>query len=44
MTKGKGLNSNSNLTVKMILALHKHLNIPTDTLLGGEDCAVRGKE
>lgn len=26
------LNGKCNLTVKMIVALHKHLNIPTDTL------------
>lgn len=28
------LSGKRNLTVKMILALNKHLNIPTDTLLG----------
>jgi antitoxin component HigA of HigAB toxin-antitoxin module len=28
------LSGKRNITVKMILALHKHLNIPTDALLG----------
>lgn len=28
------LSGKRNITVKMIVALHKHLNIPTDTLLG----------
>ncbi len=28
------LSGKRNLTVKMLIALHKHLNIPTDTLLG----------
>jgi antitoxin component HigA of HigAB toxin-antitoxin module len=28
------LSGKRNLPVKMLIALHKHLNIPTDTLLG----------
>jgi antitoxin component HigA of HigAB toxin-antitoxin module len=28
------LSGKRDLTVKMIIALHKHLSIPTDTLLG----------
>jgi antitoxin component HigA of HigAB toxin-antitoxin module len=34
MTKGKVLSGKRNGTVKMLIALHQHLNIPTDTLPG----------